>query len=148
MLELDTPGGLVSSSVDIAQYLRNLSENRGIVASNRKLGGSFDAIYTAEAIGSYKPSAANFDYLLEHLREDLGVEPSRVLHIAQSLFHDHVPARAAGLATAWVDRQGLSEGGSWGATARVENPPQPDFLFRSMGELADAVDRAFEAPSP
>ena len=29
VLEIDTPGGMVSSSVDIATYMRRLSENRG-----------------------------------------------------------------------------------------------------------------------
>ncbi|HSS63129.1 MAG TPA: haloacid dehalogenase, partial [Gammaproteobacteria bacterium] len=58
---------------------------------------------------------------------------------AQSLFHDHVPAKAYGLANAWIDRQHLSESGSWGATAKVEKQPDTDFLFFSMGEMAAAV---------
>jgi 2-haloalkanoic acid dehalogenase type II len=111
----------------------------GFAASNRKLGVAFDAVYTAEDIGSYKPDPRNFAYLLEHLRADLGVGRDRVLHTAQSLFHDHVPARAAGLASAWIDRQGLSEGGSWGATAEVAERPKVDFLFRTLGAMAAAV---------
>ena len=50
----------------------------GIAASNRKLGVEFDAIYTAEDIGSYKPSDANFEYMLAHLESDLGLERSVV----------------------------------------------------------------------
>ena len=111
----------------------------GIAASNRKLGVEFDAIYTAEDIGSYKPSDANFEYLLAHLKSDLGQERSDVLHTAQSLHHDHVPAKRFGLANAWIDRQRLSEGGSWGATERVEQMPSTDFVFFSMGEMAEAV---------
>jgi len=118
--------------------LSNVSE-RGIAASIAKLGVSFDAVYTAERIGSYKPDPANFRYLLEHLALDLEAQSDDVLHVAQSLFHDHVPARAAGLATAWIDRQQLSKGGDWGATAVVETPPDPDFLFYTMGELAAAA---------
>ena len=111
----------------------------GFAASNRKLGVEFDAIYTAEDIGTYKPASANFEYLLTRLREDLGLEPGTVLHTAQSLFHDHVPARSFGLANAWIDRQRLSESGTWGATARVDERPEVDWLFFSMAEMADAV---------
>ena len=111
----------------------------GIAASNRKLGVEFDAIYTAEDIGSYKPSDANFEYLLAHLKSDLKLERSDVLHTAQSLHHDHVPANRFGLANAWIDRQRLSDDGSWGATERVATMPSSDFVFFSMGEMADAV---------
>ncbi|MDE2887841.1 MAG: haloacid dehalogenase type II [Gemmatimonadota bacterium] len=111
----------------------------GIAASNRKLGVEFDAIYTAEDIGSYKPADTNFEYLLAHLKSDLSLDPPDVLHTAQSLFHDHVPARKFGLATAWIDRQRLSEGGSWGATERVDEMPQTDYVFFSLGEMAEAV---------
>ncbi len=111
----------------------------GIAASNRKLGVEFDAIYTAEDIGSYKPADANFEYMLAHLQSDLGLERSHVLHTAQSLHHDHVPAKRFGLANAWIDRQRLSEDGSWGATERVEQMPSTDFVFFSMGEMAEAV---------
>ena len=111
----------------------------GIAASNRKLGVELDAIYTAEDIGSYKPSDANFEYMLAHLKSDLGLERPDVLHTAQSLRHDHVPAKRFGLANAWIDRQRLSEGGTWGATERVEKMPSTDFVFFSMGEMAKAV---------
>lgn len=114
----------------------------GIAASNRKLGVRFDAIYTAQDIGSYKPSPRNFEYMLENLRADLGVAPGEILHTAQSLFHDHVPARAFGLANCWIDRQGLSEGGDWGATAETPKKPEVDFVFRTLGELAEAAERA------
>jgi len=118
--------------------LSNVSR-AGFTASNRKLGVEFDAIYTAEDIGSYKPSRANFEYLLARLSEDLGLEKSDILHTAQSLYHDHVPARAIGLASVWIDRQRLSESGDWGATAKVDEMPDLDFLFFSMYALADAV---------
>jgi 2-haloalkanoic acid dehalogenase type II len=111
----------------------------GFAASNRKLGVEFDAVYTAEDIGSYKPDPANFVFMLERLRVDLGLRPTELLHTAQSLYHDHLPARQLGLATAWIDRQGLSKSGDWGATARLDKVPEPDFLFHSMAELASAV---------
>ena len=61
---------------------------------------------------------------------------------AQSLGHDHVPARKFGLATARIDRQRLSEGGSWGANERVGTMPQTDYVFFSLGEMAEAVGAA------
>jgi 2-haloacid dehalogenase len=134
-------------SADALRYLKTryklviLSniDRDSFAASNRKLGVEFDAIYTAQDIGSYKPEPVNFEYLLAHLHSDLDLAPCDVLHTAQSLFHDHAPARAFGLANAWIDRQRLSEQGSWGATASLENRPLLDFSFFSMAEMAEAV---------
>ena len=111
----------------------------GFAASNLKLGVEFDAIYTAQDVGSYKPDDANFDYLLEHLKSDLGIEPGQILHTAQSLHHDHVPATRAGLAKAWIDRQNLADSENWGATAVVDNRPEVDFKFNSLMEMAKAL---------
>lgn len=113
----------------------------GFAASNRKLGVQFDAIYTAQDVGSYKPDPANFEFLSRRLQQDLGLSDAQVLHTAQSLHHDHVPAKAHGLANAWIDRQRLSEGGDWGATAQVGERPTFDFLFFSMMEMAEAVEK-------
>lgn len=136
---------------DTAEALRRLKrrfrlvilsniDRAGFAASHAKLGVDFDAVYTAEDIGSYKPDPRNFEFMLEHLQADLGLGPDDVLHTAQSLFHDHVPAQRFGLATAWIDRQRLSQGGEWGATAEVENPPVTDFVFFTLAEMADAAD--------
>ena len=111
----------------------------GFAASARKLGVEFDAIYTAEDVGSYKPDPRNFEYMLENIKTDLGVNPEQILHTAQSLHHDHVPATGFGLAKAWIDRQGLANSDNWGATARVEKRPEVDFLFTSMGEMAASL---------
>ena len=113
----------------------------GFASSNRKLGVTFDAIYTAEDVGSYKPTPRNFEYMLAHLKADFGLEAADVLHTAQSLFHDHAPAKAFELANAWIDRQGLSRGGEWGATRSLENRPHVDTIFFTMGEMAEAVHR-------
>jgi len=137
---------------DTAEALRLLQKHFKLVilsnidrasfaASNRKLGVTFDAIYTAEDIGSYKPNLANFDHMFERLRVDLGIGQDQIVHTAQSLFHDHQCANASGLANVWVDRQRLSEGGIWGATAELATRPSVDFTFFSMAELAAAVGR-------
>lgn len=112
----------------------------GFAASNRKLGVEFDAVYTAEDVGAYKPAAANFHHLIKNLHADLGLAKEDILHTAQSLHHDHVPAARAGLARAWIDRQRLSAGGEWGATAEVEERPSMDFVYFSMMEMAQVVD--------
>ena len=136
--------------LDTAEALRELKQRyrlvilsnvsrEGIAASNQKLGVTFDAIYTAEDIGSYKPNPRNFAWLLDHLEQDHGVSAERVLHVAQSLFHDHVPARAMGMDTVWIDRQRLSEGGSWGATAEVGTRPEIEHIYFSMGAFATAT---------
>ena len=117
---------VILSNVDRASF----------ATSNTRLGVRFDAIYTAEDIGSYKPDPRNFAYLIEHVSADLGIEREQILHTAQSLFHDHVPAEAAGLSRAWIDRRFGMAGG--GATALLPAPPQADYTFKSLAELADA----------
>lgn len=102
--------------------------------SNARLGVDFDAIYTAQDIGSYKPDAANFLYLIDHMA-DRGVAAGEILHTAQSLFHDHVPARQAGLASAWIDRRHDQPG--WGATTPVDGAAY-DFRFTSLAAFAEA----------
>ena len=106
-------------------------------ASNRRLGVTFTSILTAQDIGSYKPSPRNFEALLAE-RQRLGIPDGRLLHVAQSLFHDHVPAKAAGLPTVWIDRRRASPG--WGATPEPGAPVTPDWTFVSMAAFADAVD--------
>ena len=69
----------------------------------------FDAVYTADEIGSYKPDLANFEYLIEHVEKDFGVKKEEILHVAQSLTHDHVPAKAVGLPPGvWIEMGGDS----------------------------------------
>ena len=116
--------------------LSNVDRN-GFAASNGRLAVAFDAVYTAQDIGSYKPTPANFTYLLEHLKADLGLDKSDILHTAQSLFHDHAPAQDFGLATCWIDRRKGQEG--WGATMPPPAVIETDFHFASMSDLAEAV---------
>jgi len=112
-------------------------------ASNRRLGVTFASILTAEDIGSYKPSSRNFEALLAE-RQRMGIPAGRLLHVAQSLFHDHVPAKAAGLPTVWIDRRRANPG--WGATPEPGAPVSPDWTFASMAAFADAVDTDGGAP--
>ena len=110
-------------------------DNESFAYSQRKLGVEFDAVYTAEDIGSYKPSPRNFDYMLEKLGER-GIDKSQILHTAESMFHDHQPANRHGLANCWIYRRHDKEG--FGATMNPGDMPTVDFRFNSMAELAEA----------
>ena len=104
--------------------------------SNLRLRIEYDAIYTAQDIGSYKPDPRNFEYMLHRLQEDFGFEKKDILHTAQSLFHDHAPANQFGLAGAWIDRRHADKG--WGATMPTPGMPKYDFRFESMIAMAKA----------
>jgi 2-haloacid dehalogenase len=104
--------------------------------SNLRLRIEYDAIYTAQDIGSYKPNPRNFEYMLQRLKDDFGFEKKDILHTAQSLFHDHAPANWFGLAGAWIDRRHAEKG--WGATMPPPGTPRYDFRFNSMIEMAKA----------
>jgi len=109
----------------------------GFTSSNRWLGVEFDEIYTAEHVGSYKPNPSNFEYMFDNLKKAHDAEKKDILHVAQSLFHDHVPAKEFGMNTVWIDRQNLSKGGNWGATKVVENQPKPDVIFEDLISFAN-----------
>src|SRR5690606_33466015 len=119
-------------------------DNESFSRSNAKLGVTFDAIYTAEDIGSYKPSSRNFEYMLDKL-QSLGVAKRQILHTAESLFHDHVPANQVGLTSCWIYRR--NETGGFGATMKPEAMPTTHFKFNSLGELAEAHKKAASAKS-
>ena len=96
---------------------------------------TFDAVYTAEDIGSYKPAPRNFEYMLENLARR-GIEKHEILHTAESMFHDHAPANNFGLANCWIYRRHDQEG--FGATMNPGEMPQYGMVFNSMSELVEA----------
>jgi len=110
-------------------------DNASFAASNEKLGIPFDAVYVAEDIGSYKPADANFEYMTKMLAQR-GINKSQVLHVAESLFHDHVPANRHGYKSCWIYRRHDQNG--FGATMDPGEVPPVDFRFNSMAELANA----------
>jgi 2-haloacid dehalogenase len=110
-------------------------DRKSFALSRKRLGVAFDAVYTAEDIGSYKPDPRNFRYMLDGLARS-GHAAGEILHIAQSLFHDHAPANTVGLHSAWIDRRA-------GAAGSGATPPPPegvrwDFHFANMAELVEA----------
>lgn len=100
-------------------------------ASQARLGVTFDPVVTAQQARSYKPAARNFELMFERL-EGLGIPRERVLHVAQSLYHDHVPAAALGLASVWVDRRH----GRAGAGATPPASAEPDLTVPDLAALA------------
>jgi 2-haloalkanoic acid dehalogenase type II len=131
----DTPAALQYLQRYYKLVILSNVDRASFVGTNRRLGVTFDAICTAQDIGSYKPDSRNFSYLIDTLSQ-LGVAKAGILHTAQSLYHDHVPAQAMGLHSAWIDRGHGTDGG--GATVRPADTPKFDFRFGSLGELARA----------
>ena len=117
---------IILSNVDRASF----------AGSNTRLGVEFTSIITAQDVGSYKPSPRNFEALASEATR-LGIRPGGLLHVAQSLFHDHVPAKRAGLPTVWIHRR--HDRGGWGATPQPPAPVTPDWEFPSMAAFAAAV---------
>jgi 2-haloacid dehalogenase len=101
--------------------------------SAARLGIAFDWVVTAQSVGSYKPDERNFTVALERI----GLPRERVLHVAQSLFHDHVTAQRLGFATAWIDRRHDRPGS--GATPPAD--ARPDATFPDMASFAEAATR-------
>jgi 2-haloacid dehalogenase len=113
-------------------------DRQSFAGSNARIDVDFDLIITAEDVGSYKPDLANFAALQAGAQER-GV--TRLLHVAQSLFHDHVPAKQVGLPTVWINRRHDRWG--WGATPDPGADVTPDWEFPSMAAFADAVNAEF-----
>ena len=104
----------------------------GFAGSNRRLRGDFAAIITAEDVGAYKPAENHFR-ALDATLPGLGVERGALLHVAQSLFHDHVPAKREGLPSVWINRRHDRPG--WGATPEPTEEWSYDLEFTSMARL-------------
>jgi 2-haloacid dehalogenase len=117
-------------------------DNESFSFSNEKLGVDFDAVYTAEDCGSYKPSARNFEYMLAKLKT-IGIEKTQILHTAESLFHDHATANEQALASCWIHRRHGQEGS--GATIALSQAPRYDFRFESLGDFVKAHQQSLKS---
>ncbi|HEY0717441.1 MAG TPA: HAD family hydrolase, partial [Streptosporangiaceae bacterium] len=136
----DSPGALAALARRYQLIILSNVDRISFAASKRRLGVTFTGILTAEDIGSYKPSPRNFEALLAEA-DHLGIPAGRLLHVAQSLFHDHVPAKQFGLPTVWINRRHDHPG--WGATPEPPAGVTPDWEFPSMQAFAQAA-----APGP
>ena len=114
--------------------LSNVDNESFRASSARGLEGfKFDAVYTAQDIGSYKPDLRNFEYMLRKVKEEFGVEKEHVLQTAQSQFHDHHPAREMGIRSSWIYRPNSVMGN--------RKDPVYTWKFDTLSDMADAVER-------
>lgn len=113
-------------------------DRRSFAKTQEKLGVTFDAVVTAEEVGAYKPDLRMFRRALD-VAEGFGATPQHVLHVAQSLFHDHVPAKQLQLTTVWVRRASPRPG--FGAAPQPSRPVWPDIVVSTLAELADLEDQ-------
>ncbi len=134
---------------DSAEALRRLVDRYKLVIlsnvdrdsfakSHERLGVEFDLIVTAEDVGSYKPDLRNFHAMFARLR-DLRTDRAELLHVAESLYHDHGPAQRLGLPSVWIHRRLGKEG--HGATAQPAGVVEPEWVYPSMASFADTAAR-------
>jgi 2-haloacid dehalogenase len=102
-----------------------------IALSAQRLSTQFDWIVTAQQARSYKPSLHNFHLAIQRL----GLPVGKILHVAQSLFHDIAPAKSVGLSTVWINRRVGKSG--FGATPPAQ--AQPDLEVPSLQALAETI---------
>jgi 2-haloacid dehalogenase len=99
------------------------------VRSEKHLVVAFDCVVTAQSVGSYKPSHNNFLRAIERI----GLSPDRILHVAQSRYHDIKPANELGLANVWINRRH----GRPGAGATAPASAVPGLEVPSLAALAE-----------
>ncbi|CCH76105.1 putative 2-haloacid dehalogenase [Nostocoides japonicum T1-X7] len=135
----DSTQALASLAEDYRLIILSNVHRDGFAGSNARLGVAFDRIITAEDVGAYKPAPNHFE-ALDAALEDLDIPRGRLLHVAQSLFHDHVPARRHGLPSVWINRRHDRPG--WGATPEPSAEYSYDLEFPDMISFARAAKEA------
>ncbi|GLU31836.1 haloacid dehalogenase type II [Trinickia caryophylli] len=114
-------------------------DNDNFAHTQATLQVPLDAVVTAEDVGTYKPSNRNFEYMLDVLSV-LGVRKHEILHVADSMYHDHEPANRLGIRSCWIHRRFEQRG--LGATIRTLAEPTVDFKFTSMAQFVKAHHEA------
>lgn len=112
-------------------------DNASISDTCRLLGIPFYRIFTAQDMQAYKPDTAVFQYVLKALSLEM-YEMNDILHVAESLYHDHVPAKTIGLDSVWINRRHSKPGS--GATPSVDPKWIPLHVFPSLKGFASWVE--------
>jgi len=99
--------------------------------TNKLLEVEFDYVITAQQLGSYKPNRDNF----KAAQDRFGLEPGQMLHVAQSIFHDIVPANKLGWNTVWVNRYAEPE--------RTDPREFPDLEVPDLASLLKIIKLEF-----
>lgn len=120
------------------------NDSFGRTCSGPLNGVEWDGIYTAETIGSYKPSPRNYEYVVERAAE-MGIKKEELVLVAQSLDIDHVSTTKLGFRPGvWIARGGSEMGGK---RSELEEKGLIELgaEFDTLGEMAEAVEKAFAA---
>jgi len=126
------------SNVDNASFARTLA--------GPLKGVKFDAVYVAEDIGTYKPNLNNFHYLIDHVKEEFGIEKDEICMVAQSLKHDHVPAKTMGMRpSVWISRAGNGSPMGSGDLEKYKETVNLGATYQTLGDMAEAVEKAYGA---
>ncbi|KIV84671.1 haloacid dehalogenase, type II [Exophiala sideris] len=108
-------------------------------------GGHWDGIYTAEMVGSYKPSPNNYNYVVKRLEEDFSIKKDEMLLVAQSLDIDHISTKALGFQPGvWIARESAAMGGMKDELEE-QGLIELGATYATLGDMAEAVEKAFES---
>ncbi|KAI0376749.1 HAD-like protein [Hypomontagnella monticulosa] len=113
--------------------LSNIDRDSFALTNSGPLEGfPFDLVITAQDIGSYKPDPRNFEYMMKTVKGEFNADKQHIIQTAQSQFHDHHPARAMGITSAWIVRPGAIMG----------NREKEIYTWRfdTLGDMADALE--------
>lgn len=134
-IQPDAPAALAYLKQHFQLVVLTNADHAAFDATNEALGIEFDAVYTAEDTGTFKPDTGMFNYLLNKF-EEVGIEKRQVLHVAGSIRFDHVPAKRLAMNTCWIHRKNGAERLAKAHKRGLD--VHPDFRFRTLGGLADA----------
>jgi 2-haloacid dehalogenase len=127
----DTTASLAALKVRYDLWILSNIDDDLFARTSPSLGVAMDGLVTAQQIRSYKPSPLHFTTMLERT----GTSPDRVLHVAQSLYHDIPPAREVGMGTVWVNRRA----GRVGPGATPPSGAVPDLEVPDLATLVRMV---------
>jgi len=112
----DTVAALKQLATRFQLVILSNTDDALFAETQKRLRVQFTTIITAEQVKSYKPGPAHFHEALRRLN----VPVTRILHVAQSLYHDHAPAKQLGFCTAWVKRPSLLSGTGLAPETHIE----------------------------
>ncbi|HEX3316728.1 MAG TPA: HAD family hydrolase [Solirubrobacteraceae bacterium] len=126
----EVPGALTEAHGRGWRLVALTNSDRDLIdASMQAIGVPFEGAIVASEIGSYKPAHGHW----EAFTATFGADPDRHVHVAQSHFHDVVPADELGLPSVWINRLG------------EQGDPPPTRELRDLNGLADVLDELVPA---
>jgi 2-haloacid dehalogenase len=140
----DAPAGLQYLKRYFKLVVLSNVDRESFTGSARRLEVPFDEVLTADQIGSYKPELKNFEYLVRRVAA-LGFDRGQILHTAQSVVRDLIPAARCRLGTAWIDRR--LEKADEDATVALAGDPRCEFRFPSLVDMVKAHQEELRRPA-